>query len=99
MIDIDRQQVFNVAIIQLHLVDILISDVPSLFCSLCLEWNSVGLLETSFSVFCEGLSSNCTLHTLDLRNNQITHEGGIELAHALKRNTTLRILGRFIECG
>ncbi|KAI0212767.1 Leucine-rich repeat-containing protein 45 [Lamellibrachia satsuma] len=60
--------------------------------SLCLEWNAVGMLDTSFGMFCEGLATNATLQVLDLRNNQITHDGAGELASALKRNTTLRSL-------
>lgn len=59
---------------------------------LCLEWNSVGLMESVFSVFCEGLSGNLTLQVLDLRSNQISHQGATELASALKRNSTLKCL-------
>ena len=54
----------------------------------------MGMLDTSFGMFCEGLATNATLQVLDLRNNQITHDGAGELASALKRNTTLRSLGR-----
>lgn len=61
--------------------------------SLCLEWNAVGLIESAFSVFCEGLSGNSSLQVLDLRNNQISHQGAGELANALKRNSTLKCLG------
>lgn len=60
--------------------------------SLCLEWNCLGMLETPFGVFCEGLGSNSHLQLLDVRNNQITHTGAQELAAALKRNTSLRAL-------
>ena len=65
-----------------------------IYFSLCLEWNAVGMLDTSFSVFCEGLGGNSTLQVLDLRNNQINHDGATELAAALKRNGSLRALGR-----
>ena len=64
--------------------------------SICLEWNAVGMLDTSFGVFCEGLANNTALQILDLRNNQINHEGVTQLGAALKRNTTLRGLGK---CG
>lgn len=47
----------------------------------------------SFSIFCDALADNKTLIELDLRNNDINHVGGSELATALKRNTTLRALG------
>jgi Ran GTPase-activating protein (RanGAP) involved in mRNA processing and transport len=47
----------------------------------------------AFSVFCDALADNKTLIELDLRNNDINHVGGSELATALKRNTTLRALG------
>ena len=64
---------------------------------MCLEWNGLGMLDTSLGVFCEGLGSNTALQVLDLRNNQITHDGATELAAALKRNTTLRSLGEAIH--
>ncbi len=60
---------------------------------MCLEWNALGMLDTSFGVFCEGLGANGTLQVLDLRNNQISHDGAAELAMALKRNSTVRSLG------
>ncbi len=53
----------------------------------------MGMLETAFSVFCEGLANNSRLQTLDLRNNQISHDGATHLAFALRVNTTLRSLG------
>ena len=53
----------------------------------------MGMLETAFSVFCEGLSSNTRLQVLDLRNNQISHDGATHIASALKVNTTLKSLG------
>ena len=61
--------------------------------SICLEWNGLGILETSFAAFCDGLAANSALRALDLRNNQINHEGAEELSAALKRNITLRALG------
>ncbi|XP_064604350.1 leucine-rich repeat-containing protein 45-like [Liolophura sinensis] len=60
--------------------------------SMCLEWNSVGMIDNSFAVFCEGLGSNSALKALDLRNNQISHDGAAELAAGLKRNTSLKSL-------
>ncbi|KAG2461112.1 LRC45 protein, partial [Polypterus senegalus] len=57
---------------------------------LTLEWNALGISEESFSLFCEGLGSNQVLKRLDLRNNQINHQGAGDLALALKRNHTLQ---------
>lgn len=62
--------------------------------SVCLEWNAFGMLDNSFAMFCDGVGSNDALQALDLRNNQISHDGAVELAAALKRNHTLRALGR-----
>ncbi|XP_071391729.1 leucine-rich repeat-containing protein 45 [Centroberyx affinis] len=59
---------------------------------LVLEWNALGMWDEAFSVFCEGLASNGALAQLDLRNNQINHNGASELALALKRNGTLEVL-------
>ncbi|KAF4085362.1 hypothetical protein AMELA_G00117290 [Ameiurus melas] len=59
---------------------------------LVLEWNALGMWEEGFSVFCEGLASNSSLIHLDLRNNQINHQGAAELALSLKRNSVLREL-------
>ena len=64
-----------------------------MFFSLCLEWNCVGLMDNAFAVLCEGLGSNSCLQILDLRNNQISHQGAAELAAALKRNPHLKALG------
>lgn len=60
---------------------------------LVLEWNALGVWDDAFSGFCEGLSTNSTLTHLDLRNNQISHKGASELALALRRNSTLEVLG------
>ncbi|KAM9296090.1 leucine-rich repeat-containing protein 45 [Gastrophryne carolinensis] len=60
--------------------------------SLILEWNSLGMWDEGFSMFCDGLCSNQTLQTLDLRNNQINHKGAEELSVALKSNFTLKEL-------
>lgn len=60
--------------------------------SICFEWNSLGMVDNSFGVFCEGLGANTTLKELDLRNNQISHDGASELASALRKNTTLKAL-------
>ena len=62
-------------------------------CRLVLEWNALGVWDEAFSLFCDGLASNSVLTQLDLRNNQINHHGASELALALKRNTTLQVLG------
>ena len=53
----------------------------------------MGMVDTAFGVFCEGLGSNTRLQVLDLRNNQITHDAATDIASALRRNTTLRVLG------
>ncbi|MEQ2243922.1 hypothetical protein ILYODFUR_011841 [Ilyodon furcidens] len=59
---------------------------------LVLEWNALGVWEETFSLFCDGLASNNTLTHLDLRNNQINHQGASELALALRHNSTLEEL-------
>ncbi|XP_062858869.1 leucine-rich repeat-containing protein 45 isoform X1 [Trichomycterus rosablanca] len=59
---------------------------------LVLEWNALGMWEEGFSIFCEGLASNSSLKQLDLRNNQINHQGAAELASALKRNSVVQEL-------
>ncbi|XP_034716017.1 leucine-rich repeat-containing protein 45 isoform X2 [Etheostoma cragini] len=59
---------------------------------LVLEWNALGVWDEAFSLFCDGLASNSVLTQLDLRNNQINHNGASELALALKRNTTVQVL-------
>uniref|UniRef100_A0A8C5NMT4 Leucine rich repeat containing 45 n=1 Tax=Junco hyemalis TaxID=40217 RepID=A0A8C5NMT4_JUNHY len=60
--------------------------------SLTLEWNSLGMWEEGFSFFCQGLRANNFLQRLDLRNNQINHQGAGELAVALTQNTSLQEL-------
>eukprot|EP00106_Octopus_bimaculoides_P001819 XP_014769261.1 PREDICTED: leucine-rich repeat-containing protein 45-like isoform X2 [Octopus bimaculoides] len=60
--------------------------------SLCLEWNDLGILETPFIVFCDGLQANCNLKRLDIRNNQVTHHGTKQLAEALSTNKTLQVI-------
>nr|KAG5709816.1 hypothetical protein BaRGS_032640 [Batillaria attramentaria] len=50
----------------------------------------------AYNGYCKKLDlkvTNGTLRALDLRNNQINHEGAEELACALKRNISLRALG------
>lgn len=59
---------------------------------LYLEWNSLGMCETSLVAISEGLALNGTLRVLDLSNNQISHLGGQEIANALKHNKQLRVL-------
>jgi hypothetical protein len=59
-----------------------------------LEWNKLGAMDSNaFTGFCDALAVNKSLIELDLRNNDISHVGGTELALALKRNSTLRRLG------
>ncbi|XP_059720136.1 leucine-rich repeat-containing protein 45 isoform X3 [Haemorhous mexicanus] len=60
--------------------------------SLTLEWNSLGMWAEGFSFFCQGLRANNFLQRLDLRNNQINHQGAGELAMALTQNTSLQEL-------
>ncbi|CAF3143188.1 unnamed protein product [Rotaria socialis] len=61
--------------------------------NLRLEWNQIGAMDSpAFSSFCDAISMNKSLIELDLRNNDISHVGGSELAAVLKRNVTLRIL-------
>ncbi|NXT74949.1 LRC45 protein, partial [Zapornia atra] len=60
--------------------------------SLILEWNSLGVWEEGFSSFCQALGTNRSLQRLDLRNNQINHQGAGELAMALKQNASLQEL-------
>ncbi|KAK3702858.1 hypothetical protein QZH41_014130 [Actinostola sp. cb2023] len=58
--------------------------------SLRLEWNSLGLWDSGIGAIAEGIAVNQVLAIVDLRNNQITHEGAALLAAALKRNQTLK---------
>ncbi|XP_037013797.2 leucine-rich repeat-containing protein 45 isoform X2 [Artibeus jamaicensis] len=60
--------------------------------SLTLEWNNLGTWEDAFATFCRALAGNGILRQLDLRNNQISHQGAEELALALKSNTSLQQL-------
>ncbi|XP_065550137.1 leucine-rich repeat-containing protein 45 isoform X2 [Lathamus discolor] len=60
--------------------------------SLILEWNNLGMWEEGFSSFCQGLGANSFLQRLDLRSNQINHQGAGELAMALKQNASLQEL-------
>lgn len=50
--------------------------------------------EEGFSFFCQGLRANNFLQHLDLRNNQINHQGAGELAMALAQNSSLQELGK-----
>ncbi|XP_038064396.1 leucine-rich repeat-containing protein 45-like [Patiria miniata] len=59
---------------------------------LCLEWNSLGLDSDRFALLAEGLAANNSLEVLDLRNNQISHDGVSELCKALQRNCVLSSL-------
>lgn len=58
--------------------------------SLLVEWNSIGLWDKGARAVYEGLAVNQVLMFLDLRNNQISHEGASQLAVALKKNQCLR---------
>ncbi|NWH82520.1 LRC45 protein, partial [Piaya cayana] len=60
--------------------------------SLILEWNDLGVWQEGFSLFCQGLGANNVLCRLDLRNNQINHQGAGELALALRQNSSLQEL-------
>jgi hypothetical protein len=51
----------------------------------------------AFASFCDALAINKGLIELDLRNNDISHVGASELAAALKRNVTLRVLGIYYK--
>ncbi|XP_036268127.1 leucine-rich repeat-containing protein 45 isoform X2 [Pipistrellus kuhlii] len=65
--------------------------------SLTLEWNNLGAWEEAFATFCRALAGNPALRQLDLRNNQISHQGAEELALALKANTGLQQLEQAME--
>lgn len=49
-----------------------------------------GLWDSGIEALAEGIALNQSLVILDLRNNQMTHEGAAHLADALKRNKTLK---------
>ncbi|XP_078257239.1 leucine-rich repeat-containing protein 45 [Rhinoraja longicauda] len=59
---------------------------------LILEWNAIGMWEEGFGNFCEGVKATKHLKHVDLRNNQINHQGAGELALALRHNDTLEEL-------
>jgi len=59
---------------------------------LYLEWNALGLYDTSMGAIAEGVAVNKSVEILDLSNNQICHTGGKLLSVALKRNKTLKSL-------
>nr|CAD7203969.1 unnamed protein product [Timema douglasi] len=59
---------------------------------LSLEWNSLGLFPEQFSEFCDGLSLNVSLESLDLKNNQLPPEVARDLARAISSNKTLKYL-------
>ena len=61
---------------------------------LSLEWNSVGANEEGFRELCEGLALNTSLQYLDLRSNNIDHNGAIQLASALVSNYSLLEVGK-----
>nr|XP_054763849.1 leucine-rich repeat-containing protein 45-like [Lytechinus pictus] len=57
---------------------------------ICLEWNAVGVDGSRFANLAEGVSANSSLEVLDLRNNQIGHDGASQLATAIARNSSLQ---------
>ncbi|XP_041473146.1 leucine-rich repeat-containing protein 45-like [Lytechinus variegatus] len=57
---------------------------------ICLEWNAVGVDGSRFANLAEGVSANDSLEVLDLRNNQIGHDGASQLATAITRNSSLQ---------
>ena len=66
--------------------------VTTILTHLNLEWNGIGLGNTAIASLADGLQANQTLRYLDLRNNQIAHEGGAYIADALKVNHVLKVL-------
>lgn len=66
--------------------------VTTVLTHLNLEWNGVGFWDDAITSIAEGLQVNQTLRYLDLKNNQISHEGGTNIANALKANHVLRML-------
>ena len=60
--------------------------------TLLLEWNSVGVWESSFVLFCEGLAAHSFLVHLHRHDNQIDHTEPQELDIALRLNSTLSTL-------
>mmetsp|Transcript_10293 Transcript_10293/g.15461 ORF Transcript_10293/g.15461 Transcript_10293/m.15461 type:complete len:241 (+) Transcript_10293:249-971(+) len=57
---------------------------------LSLEWNSLGSFECGFEKLCEALSTNTTLVSIDLRNNNIGEKCGKAFARALRTNRSLQ---------
>ena len=49
--------------------------------------------DASFSVLAQGLAANRVLKHLDLRSNQVSHEGATELSAVIKQNHCLESLG------
>ena len=64
---------------------------------LCLEWNGVGLQESSSQALCEGLAVNASLRYLDLRSNHVDHTSAAHIANMLLVNVALQELGRSVE--
>uniref|UniRef100_A0A8C4X0N5 Leucine rich repeat containing 45 n=1 Tax=Eptatretus burgeri TaxID=7764 RepID=A0A8C4X0N5_EPTBU len=54
-----------------------------------LEWNALGVSLDGVSLLAEGIGSSSSLVRLDLSNNQIGPQGGIELGEALSRSSCL----------
>ncbi len=72
-----------------ELVGRILKRTPSLT-HLSLEWNAIGLWDSGLAAIAEGLQVNQTLRYLDLRNNQISHEGATFISNALKINRILK---------
>uniref|UniRef100_UPI00358F2858 leucine-rich repeat-containing protein 45 isoform X2 n=1 Tax=Myxine glutinosa TaxID=7769 RepID=UPI00358F2858 len=54
-----------------------------------LEWNALGVSLDGFSLLAEGIGSTSSLVRLDLSNNQIGPQGGINLGEALSHSSCL----------
>ena len=72
------------------------SGTNKILCRLSLEWNNVGTYEEGFRELCEGLALNSSLQYLDLRSNNIDHNGAVQLASAFVSNNSLLEVGTLI---
>ncbi len=75
---------------------IIIINTPSSSSSLNLQWNSLGLWDMGIKDISDSLIVNKTLTQLDLRSNRIGPQGGVALAIALKKNSTLLRVGNLL---
>ena len=60
---------------------------------LSLEWNCLGIWESSLQALSDSITVNNTLDDLDLRNNRINPQGIAILATGIRHNTSLKKLG------